>query len=403
MESAVPILIELAQRKLIAVMAKAEILTIGTEILLGEIVDTNSRFIARKLRDHGIDIYWLSTVGDNPERIAEAIRQGIKRSEIIISTGGLGPTVDDPTREAAALAVGVKTEFRPELWQQVQDRFARFGRTPTENNKRQAFVPQGAIAIENPVGTAPAFILETEKNAFIALPGVPREMEHLMEYAVIPYLRERFGLQGMIKSRILRTAGAGESAIDQQIADLETLSNPTVGLSAHAGAVDIRITAKAETEAEANQLIQPIENDLRQRLGEWIYGADDETLEEIALAHLEELNWNLAVVESGLGGRLTQRLAKTGHPAFLGGEVLAEHPNQAQLMLACRNFRQSRQADICIGISLHRGEETQDLRLMILSPVKDRTVTRSYGGPPKMAAQWAVNLCLDLVRRLEEE
>ncbi len=384
-------------------MAKAEILTIGTEILLGEIVDTNSRFIARKLRDHGIDIYWLSTVGDNAERIAEAIRQGTKRSEIIISTGGLGPTVDDPTREAAALAFGVQTEFRPELWQQVQDRFARFGRTPTENNKRQAYVPQGSIAIENPVGTAPAFILETEKNAYIALPGVPREMEHLMDHAVIPYLRKRFGLQGVIKARILRTAGAGESAIDQQIADLETLSNPTVGLSAHAGSVDIRITAKAESESEANQLIQPIETELRQRLGEWIYGADEESLEEIALRHLEELGWNLAVVESGLGGRLTQRLAKTGQPAFLGGEVLAEHPNQAQLMAACRNFSQSRQADLCIGIALHRGEEKQDLRLVILSPVKERTITRSYGGPPKMAASWAVNMCLDLVRRLEEQ
>ena len=224
-----------------------------------------------------------------------------------------------------------------------------------------------------------------------------------MMHAVIPYLRERFGLQGLIKTRILRTAGAGESAIDQQIADLETLSNPTVGLSAHAGSVDIRITAKAETDTEADQLIQPIESELRQRLGEWIYGADEETLEEIALAHLEELNWNLAVVEAGLGGRLTQRLAKTGHPAFLGGEVLTEHPNQAQLMSACRTFRQSREADLCIGIALHRGEEKQDLRLIIVSPIKERTITRSYGGPPKMAAQWAVNMCLDLVRRLEEE
>ena len=289
-------------------MATAEILTIGTEILLGEIIDTNSRYIARKLRDHGIDIYWLSTVGDNPERIAEAMRQGMQRSEIIISTGGLGPTVDDPTREAVALAVGVQTEFRPELWQQVQDRFARFGRTPTENNKRQAYVPQGAIAIENPVGTAPAFIVETDKTAIIALPGVPREMEHLMENAVIPYLRERFDLHGMIKARILRTAGAGESAIDQQISDLETLSNPTVGLSAHAGSVDIRITAKANSETEANQLIEPVEAELRKRLGEWIYGADEDTLESKALLHLDELGWNLAIVESGLGGRLTQRL-----------------------------------------------------------------------------------------------
>lgn len=384
-------------------MAKAEILTIGTEILLGEIVDTNSSHIARKLRDHGIDIYWLSTVGDNPERIAEAIRQGMKRSEIIISTGGLGPTIDDPTREAAAMAFGVHNEFRPELWQQVQERFARFGRTPTENNKRQAYVPQGAIAIRNPVGTAPAFILETDKNAFIALPGVPREMEHLLEHAVIPYLQERFGLQGLIKTRILRTAGAGESAIDQQIADMETLSNPTVGLSAHAGAVDIRITAKAETETLADQMIQPVETELRQRLGKWIYGADSETLEEIALAHLHRLGWKLAVVESGLDGLLIQQLAKTGNPAFLGGEVGTAELSQAELQAACRTFNQSRQADLCIGVSLKRSEQQQDLLLEILSPIKQTTITHSYGGPPKMAAHWAVNIALDLIRRLKAD
>ena len=382
-------------------MPSAEILTIGTELLLGEIVDTNSRYISRTLRDHNVDIFWLSTVGDNASRIAEAIKLGLERSEIIVTTGGLGPTIDDPTREAAALALGVGTEFRPELWQQVQDRFARFGRTPTENNKRQAYVPAGAIAIENPVGTAPAFIGETEKNALICLPGVPREMEYLMANAVIPYLKKRFDLQGLIKARILRTAGAGESVIDEQISDLETLSNPTVGLAAHAGSVDVRITAKARSSQEADDLIAPVEADLRQRLGNWIYGADADTLESVALTHLDEIGWNLAVVEAGLGGQLTQRLANTSHPAFLGGEVLAETPNPAQLMTACRNFREARQADLCIGIALHRGEEKQNLHLTVISPIKERTTSRSYGGPPKMAGQWAVNVGLDLIRRLE--
>lgn len=223
-----------------------------------------------------------------------------------------------------------------------------------------------------------------------------------MQHAVIPYLRKRFSLKGLIKTRILRTASVGESAIDQQIADLETLSNPTVGLSAHAGAVDIRITAKAETGKHANELIRPVEEELRQRLGEWIFGADEDTLEAVALAHLEEIGRNLAVVEAGLGGRLTQRLAKTGHHAFLGGEVLAENPNPAQLAAAVRDFRRSRQADLCIGIALHPGEEKQDLRLTILSPVKETTRSHSYGGPPKMAAGWAVNLCLDLIRRLTD-
>jgi competence/damage-inducible protein CinA-like protein len=384
-------------------MAKAEIITIGTELLLGEIVDTNSRYIARALRDEGVDLYWTSTVGDNPERIAEAIRDGMKRSEIIISTGGLGPTIDDPTREAVALAVGVETEFRQELWQQVLDRFARFGRTPTENNKRQAYVPQGAIAVENPVGTAPAFIVETEKNAIISLPGVPREMEHLMDHNVLPYLRERFDLTGIIKARVLHTAGAGESQIDELIAHLEEGSNPTVGLAAHAGAVDVRITAKADDEAQADTLIASVETELREHLGEWIYGVDQDTLEGAALANLAEKDWKLGVVEAGLEGRLTQRLAETGNSLFVGGEVLTTSPTLEELKSISQAFLHARGADACLGVALETGEVKQDLRLVLLSPVKESSLDRSYGGPPLMAPQWAVNLCLDFVRRLKTE
>ena len=383
-------------------MPQAEIITIGTEILLGEIVDTNSRHIARTLRDVGVDIYWLSTVGDNPQRIAEAIRQALERSEIIICTGGLGPTVDDPTRQAVALAIGVETEFKPELWQQVVDRFARYGRTPTENNKRQAYVPQGAIAVENPVGTAPAFIVETERSVVVALPGVPHEMEHLLEHAILPYLRQRFKLHGVIIARLLRTAGAGESSIDELIGDLEEGSNPTVGLAAHAGQVDVRIAAKADTLEEAEALIAPVEADLRTRLGEWIFGTDEQTLEGVALDHLAELGWQVVVVEAGLGGRLTSTLADTQHQTFLGGEVLSGCcPDLDTLKQSCHNYQNNRQADICLGISLVPGDEKQTLHLVLSSPVKEHTITRTYGGPPRLAPRWAVNVGLDLLRRID--
>lgn len=384
-------------------MPKAEILTIGTEILLGEIVDTNSRYIARMLRDHGVDIFYLSTVGDNTERIAQALQQGLARSEIIITTGGLGPTVDDPTREAVAQAVGVETEFREELWQQVVERFVRYGRTPTENNRRQAYVPQGAIAIENPVGTAPAFIVETENCSIISLPGVPREMEHLMTHAVIPYLKERFALKGIIKARVLKTSGAGESQIDELIGDLETYTNPTVGLAAHAGAVDVRITAKAEDEAAADKLIAPVEAELRARLGEWIFGADDDTLQEVALKHLAELDWSLAVVEAGMGGHLTRRLARTGDPRFTGGEVLTTCADAGALAAACRQYRDSHQVDVCLGVALRSTADKQELDIVILSPLKEHTIARSYGGPPLMAPRWAANICLDILRKLKGE
>jgi competence/damage-inducible protein CinA-like protein len=376
----------------------AEIITIGTEILLGEIVDTNSRHIARALRDEGIDLYWTSTVGDNLERIAEALRAGMARSEIIIATGGLGPTVDDPTREAVARAIGVEAEFREERWQQVVDRFARFGRTPTDNNRRQAYIPQGAIAIENPVGTAPAFIVETNTTVIIALPGVPREMEHLMQHDILPYLRERFELKGIIKARILHTAGAGESQIDERIGDLETESNPTVGLSAHAGQVDVRITAKADSEEEANQLIASVEAELRERLGDWIYGADEDTLEGSALENVAKKGWKLVVVEAGLSGGLTQRLVDARNSFFKGGEVLPRSPGIEELEEICRQAMASKSADACLGVSLHTGAEKQDLHLVAITPVKARAFSRSYGGPPLMAPRWAVSLCLNYIR-----
>ncbi len=380
-------------------MPTAEIITIGTELLLGETVDTNTRYIARALRDEGVDLYRTSTIGDNPERIAEIICEGLQRAEIIITTGGLGPTVDDPTRDAIALAMGVETEFRPELWDQILERFKRYGRTPTENNKRQAYVPTGAVAVENPVGTAPAFIVETERHAVIALPGVPREMEHLMEHKVLPYLRERYDLSGVIKARVLHTSGVGESQIDERIGDLEQRSNPTVGLAAHAGQVDIRITAKAETVAEADRLIHETEAELRRRLRTWIYGADSDTLEGVALDIMAAYDWQLAVVEANIGGRLIQRLAEA-RGSFVGGEVLTSAPDPEDLLTIVQEICKSKNACAGLGVILQPGETKQILHIALLTPDEERQVIRSYGGPPLMAPRWAVNLSLDLIRKL---
>jgi len=320
-------------------------------------------------------------------------------AEIIITTGGLGPTVDDPTREAVALAMGVETEFRPELWEQILERFQRYGRAPTENNKRQAFVPQGAIAIENKVGTAPAFIAETDRNAIISLPGVPREMEYLMQNEILPYLKKRYNLSSVIKARVLHTSGVGESQIDERIGDLKMLNNPTVGLAAHAGQVDVRITAKADTEAEANALIRDVEAELRKRLRAWIYGADSDTLEGVAMDVLSRNDWKLAVVEANLGGRLIQRLANTGGP-FAGGEVLTAAPPPEELPAIVQSICASHNAQAGLGVILVPGEVQQTLHIALLTPEEERQVVRTYGGPPKLAPRWGVNLCLDLLRKL---
>jgi nicotinamide-nucleotide amidase len=384
-------------------MPSAEIISIGTELLLGEIVDTNAQYIARALKDAGIDLYRKTTIGDNTTRIAQALSEALHRSEIIITSGGLGPTVDDLTREGVAMAAGVDIEYMPELWDQIQERFRRFGRQPTENNRRQAYVPKGSIPIENPVGTAPAFIvLAPGDKTIISLPGVPREMEYLMRNAVLPFLVQHYNLHEVIKSLILHTSGVGESQVDELIADLEKGSNPTVGLAAHAGQVDIRITAKAESPDKADAMIQDLEGLIRQRLGNWIYGVNQQTLLEVALDHIASLGWTFGLVEAGLNGSLTQRLASTEGP-FIGGKVLTELPDPAQLANLTQDFRDAQDLDVSIGIGLYPAGEKQDIHIVLITPDKEKILVRSYGGPPQLAQTWAVNTGLDMIRKLEKK
>lgn len=389
-------------------MPTAEIITIGTELMLGEIVDTNAPYIARKLRDVGIDVRRTWSIGDFIADIAEAIREASQRAEIIITTGGLGPTVDDPTRDAVARAFGVQTEYREELWEQVVARFARFDRIPSENNRKQAYVPQGAIAIENPVGTAPAFMVTYplqnpgERGVVVSLPGVPREMEHLLEHNVLPYLREAFALNRVIVVRVLHTAGVGESQVDEKVADLEELSNPIVGLAAHSGQVDVRIAANATSREEAQAMIATVETEVRQRLGNWIYGADQETLEDTAIDLLRERDWHLTVVEGGLEGKLLRRFANQ-NGVFLSGEA---HPspfeNLETLQAATRAYQETRGAEVGLGVSLQAGVEKRDIYLVMRTPEGEKVLRMPYGGPPQLAARRAVNLGIDLLRKIEK-
>src|SRR5260370_42211826 len=260
---------------------RAEIISIGEELLSGDkdILDTNSVYITKLLRSTGLRVIYKTTVGDDEQRITEVIKRALERVDVVITTGGLGPTVDDMTRQGVANAVGQKLEFRPELLEDIAGKFAKFGSRMSENNRTQAYMPEKAITIHNPVGTAPSFIVEHEGKVIISLPGVPREMKYLMEHAVMPYLKDKYGAKGIIKNRVLRTAGIGESLVDEKVGDLEKLTNPTVGLAAHAGQTDIRIAATGATEAEADALIAEVEAEVRKRLGDFIYGVEDEPLE----------------------------------------------------------------------------------------------------------------------------
>lgn len=379
-------------------MPSAEIIAIGTELLLGEIQDTNTRHIARVLRDAGVDLYRTMVVGDNANRIAGAIQEALQRSQIIITTGGLGPTVDDPTRQAVALAFGVDTEFRPELWEQILARFQRYGRKVTENNKRQAYIPCGALPVENPVGTAPAFIYETETQAVISLPGVPKEMEYLIQNAVMPYLRERFDLKGTIKARVLHTASMGESQVDDVIGDMEVLYNPTVGLLAHPGQCDIRITAKADSLEKADELIEPLVRELYARLGENIFGEDGQTLEGILSRALEKRGWEMAAVEAGLSNQLAERI-KTLGGGVKGIEILPSPLDPAGLHKALADLMRLHQVTVGLGASLFPHKDKQEVKLLLLMEERVEEETRYYGGPPQNSPTWAANLALDWARR----
>lgn len=308
----------------------AEIIAIGSELLLGQIVDTNSSYIAKLLSENGIELVQTTTVGDNLGRIVEVIQKALQGSQIVITTGGIGPTEDDLTREAIAQVSQCPLVFQPHLMEQIEALFKKRGFRMTENNRKQAFIPEGSIPIENPRGTAPGFIVEGDNWSILSIPGVPLEMKYLMEHVVIPYLRKRFQISHqVIQYKVLRACGLGESAIGLQIQDLmKEGQNPIVGTLASLGDIKIRITAKAKNLEEASNLIKKTEQKIRDRLGVLIYGVDHETLHGNVVKELEKSKRTLSVVEAFTGGMISQKLTSSGSFSFVQGVVLHSEVSQ---------------------------------------------------------------------------
>jgi competence/damage-inducible protein CinA-like protein len=306
---------------------QAEVIAVGSELLLGQIIDTNSAVIARHFASIGLDLFYKTTVGDNLARTTAVIRQALDRSDVVVTTGGIGPTADDITREAVAAATGRELVFSDELLRQIEAYFASRGLHLSPSNRRQAYIPAGAIAVENPVGTAPAFIVEEKRKTLITLPGVPREMEYLLVNRALPHLRQRYGIQGEIRMRVLKCVGLGESRIGERLADfMERGANPTVGTLAHLGQVDVRIAAKAADAEEASRLIAPVEAEIRKRLGEAVFGADVDTLESEIGRRLAAMDTKVALVEVGTAGAATERVA-TAIPTRFAGSMVMSHVN----------------------------------------------------------------------------
>ena len=299
-------------------MATAEIVAIGSELLLGQIVDTNSAWMAERLTALGVDMYYKTVVGDNPGRMKEVIGRALDRSDVVVTSGGLGPTQDDLTREIVAEATGRELVLDPDLLEQIEKRFRSRGFVMTKNNERQAYIPKGAIPVENPNGTAPSFIVEDARGIVFSLPGVPVEMKWLFDNRVAPYLREKFDLSELITHRILKVAGMGESAVDDLVGHLIANSrNPTVGVLAHPGQVDVRITAKAASLEAAAEMIAPVEAEVRGLLGGHVFASDDDSMEDAVAALLGEGRKTVAVYEDVTGGMLAGRIQRASPHGFV--------------------------------------------------------------------------------------
>jgi nicotinamide-nucleotide amidase len=406
-----------------------EIVAIGTELLLGQIANTNAQRISKSLADLGISVFFHTVVGDNMERILETLERALSRSDLVIVTGGLGPTPDDITREAVAKLMGVELVRHEHLVKELREFFADRGREMPEDNVRQADIPEGAHIID-PVGTAPGFWIENDGRLLFVLPGVPWEMDEMLNEAVIPELKERSG-DGVIYSHHVLVMGLGESATHHKIRDIvDAQTNPTIAYLAAWGQVRVRVTARADSEAEAKRLIEPVEQQIRERLGKHAARGNHETIASALGALLRERNATIAAAESLTGGLIGEILTETGGSSdyFLGSLVtystdakhevagvdkeiletkgaVSEDAARALAEAAAERFK----ADVGVSATGVAGPAEQEGKppglIYVGASYKGRTEARKVRGYGDRTSirRIAANSALDLARRLVEE
>lgn len=309
---------------------KCEILAVGTEILLGDILNSNAQYLSKELANLGLDVYYHEVVGDNKERILEALKKSFDRSDIIITTGGLGPTKDDMTKELVAEFLGMDMCLHEESLKKIKEYFKKMGRDCVKSNEKQAYFPKEAIILNNDNGTAPGAIFEKNNKAIIVLPGPPKEMKPMFQNGVRKYLEKLTG--DTIVSEVLRVFGIGESMAEHKLQDLiDNGKNPTIAPYAKEGEVTFRITAKAKSEEEAKKLIKPLKEEVLRRLRDAVYNTGDITLQDTVAKMLVDKNMTIGVSESCTGGLLSSKLIE--YPGvskvFLEGAVT--YSNEAKM------------------------------------------------------------------------
>ena len=309
---------------------KAEIITVGTEILLGDILNTNCRYLSRELAAMGIEMYYQITVGDNEERLLKTLEESLNRSDIVICTGGLGPTEDDITKEVCAKYFGYELELHKPSLDAMIERFKHMNRVPTKNNEKQAYFPKEAYILKNDNGTAPGCIMEKEGKMIVVLPGPPREMESMFENYVKPYLSKL--TDDVIESEVLRIIGVGESKVENDILDIiDSQTNPTIATYAKGYECTLRITAKAKSVEEAKELIKPMSDEMKRRFGQSLYATGETSIEEVVSKMLVENNLKIAVAESCTGGMVSASLIN--YPGISSGfmEGCVTYSNEAKM------------------------------------------------------------------------
>ncbi len=364
---------------------KAEILSVGTELLLGQIVDTNAAWIAGRLADLGIDCLWVSTVGDNLGRATEAISRALGRSDLVVCTGGLGPTEDDLTREAIAAALGAAPEVDPDLERELRAWFAARGVAMPERNRKQAWLIPSAQALPNPLGTAPGWLVRSADRTLVAMPGVPREMTRMWEHEVEPLLP----LGTRIRSRTLKLLGIGESAVEEALGELVRSTSPTVATYAKSDGVHVRLTDRDDDTAARDERIAAMEREVRGRLGRYVWGVDGESLSGVIGAALRRRGWRVATAESVTGGELARALSESADGWYAGGTVLVR-ADEAALAASIRGIA----ADVTV-ITL---DDVEGALAIVRTPeVQDRATVRA--GSPAEVRRRATLSAMELLRR----
>ena len=309
---------------------KVEIITVGTEILLGDILNTNCRYLSRELAAMGIEMYYQITVGDNEERLLKTLEESLNRSDIVICTGGLGPTEDDITKEVCAKYFGYELELHKPSLDAMIERFKYMNRVPTKNNEKQAYFPKEAYILKNDNGTAPGCIMEKEGKMIVVLPGPPREMESMFENYVKPYLSKL--TDDVIESEVLRIIGVGESKVENDILDIiDSQTNPTIATYAKGYECTLRITAKAKSVEEAKELIKPMSDEMKRRFGQSLYATGETSIEEVVAKMLVENNLKIAVAESCTGGMVSASLINYPGISSVFMEGCVTYSNEAKM------------------------------------------------------------------------